>query len=47
MKKKKLLISSGGLKIGGLERLLVEYINFIEIDGVYEVELFLMSDFVI
>lgn len=45
MEKKKLLISSGGLKIGGLERLLVEYINFIENDNVYEVELFLMSDF--
>ena len=44
MGKEKILISCGGLRIGGMEKLLVEYANFICKDGIYDVILFLMSD---
>lgn len=42
--KKHILISSGSLKIGGVERLLIEYLNNIDKDK-YEITLILMSDF--
>ena len=45
MGKKRILISCSGLRIGGLEKLLVEYANFISKDNIYDVTLFLMSDF--
>ena len=44
MGKNKILISCGGLRIGGLEKLLVEYANFISENNSYDVILFLMSD---
>ena len=42
--KKHILFLSGGLKIGGVERILVEYLNNIDKEK-YDVTLFLMSDF--
>ena len=42
--KKKILILSGGLKIGGVERVLIEYINNIDKER-YDVFLLLMSEF--
>ena len=42
--KKHILFLSGGLKIGGVERVLVEYLNNIDKEK-YKITLFLMSDF--
>ena len=42
--RKHILFLSGGLKIGGVERILVEYLNNIDQDK-YDITLFLMSDF--
>ncbi len=42
--RKHILFLSGGLKIGGVERALIEYINNID-QQKYEITLFLMSDF--
>lgn len=42
--KKNLLFYSGGLKIGGLEKILIEYVNNIDYNK-YNVKLLLMSDF--
>ncbi len=42
--KKHILFLSGGLKIGGVERVLIEYLNNIDREK-YEITLFLMSDF--
>ena len=42
--KKHILFLSGGLKIGGVERVLIEYLNNIDREK-YKITLFLMSDF--
>jgi glycosyltransferase involved in cell wall biosynthesis len=42
--KKHILFSSGSLKMGGLERVLVEYLNKIDKDK-YKITLFILSDF--
>ena len=42
--KKKILILSGGLKIGGVEKVLIEYVNNIDKEK-YEVFLLIMSEF--
>ena len=47
MGKNKILISCGGLRIGGLEKLLVEYANFISENNSYDVILFLIFLFVL
>ena len=42
--RKHIVISSGSLKIGGVERLLIEYLNNVD-EKRYKVTLILMSDF--
>ena len=42
--KKHILFSSGSLRMGGLERILVEYLNKIDKDK-YKITLFILSDF--
>ena len=42
--KKHILFSSGSLRMGGLERVLVEYLNGIDKQN-YKVTLFILSDF--